>query len=54
VKQLHFPDQPLHWDYLLDKLAKPSYYSFSGAPSGALIQLKCSHFSPKPQNIHPL
>jgi hypothetical protein len=32
VKQMHFPDQPLDWDYLLDKFAKPSWVSFRGAP----------------------
>ena len=32
VKQMHFPEQPLDWGYLLNKFAQPSYYSFSGAP----------------------
>ena len=32
VKQLHFPEQPIDWEYLLDKFVKPSYIFFSGAP----------------------
>ena len=28
VKQMHFPEQPIDWDYLLDKFAQPSYLSF--------------------------
>jgi hypothetical protein len=32
VKQMHFPDQPIDWDHLLDEFVKPSYFSFSGAP----------------------
>jgi hypothetical protein len=32
VKQMHFPEQPIDWDHLLDEFVKPSYYSFSGAP----------------------
>jgi hypothetical protein len=32
VKQIHFPEQPIDWEYLLDKFAQPSQFSFSGAP----------------------
>jgi hypothetical protein len=32
VKQMHFPEQPLDWEYLLDEFVKPSYIFFSGAP----------------------
>jgi hypothetical protein len=32
VKEMHFPEQSIDWGYLLDEFAKPSYYSFSGAP----------------------
>jgi hypothetical protein len=28
VKQMHFPDQPIDWEYLFGKFAKPSYSSF--------------------------
>jgi hypothetical protein len=28
VKQMHFPDQPIDWDYLLDRFALPSCVSF--------------------------
>jgi hypothetical protein len=28
VKQMHFPDQPIDWVYLLDKFALPSRFSF--------------------------
>jgi hypothetical protein len=28
VKQMHFPEQPIDWDHLLDVFAKPSYSSF--------------------------
>jgi hypothetical protein len=31
VKQMHFPEQPIDWGYLLDEFSQPSYYSFSGA-----------------------
>ena len=29
VKQMHFPSQPIDWDYLLDQFALPSRVSFS-------------------------
>ena len=29
VKQMHFPDQPIDWDYLLDQFALPLRVSFS-------------------------
>jgi hypothetical protein len=32
VKQMHFPDQPIDWEYLLDKFAEPSHHSFGGRP----------------------
>jgi hypothetical protein len=32
VKQMHFPEQPIDWEYLLDKFAKPSKCTFSGVP----------------------
>jgi hypothetical protein len=32
VKQIHFPEQPIDWDYLLDEFASNSYVSFPGAP----------------------
>jgi hypothetical protein len=28
VKQLHFPEQPIDWEYLLDKFTQPSRFSF--------------------------
>ena len=28
VRQMHFPDQPIDWVYLLDNFALPSHYSF--------------------------
>jgi hypothetical protein len=28
VKQMHFPEQPIDWEYLLDKFAQPSNVSF--------------------------
>jgi hypothetical protein len=28
VKQMHFPEEPLDWDRLLDKFAQSSYFSF--------------------------
>jgi len=31
VKQMHFPDQPINWVYLLDKFAEPSNRNFNGA-----------------------
>jgi hypothetical protein len=43
VKQMHYPDQPLDWDHLLDKFAKPSLVSFYGAPFQERMQflVKC-------------
>jgi hypothetical protein len=32
VKLMHFPDQSIDWEYLLDKFAEPSPVSFDGAP----------------------
>ena len=32
VKQMHFTEQPINWEYLLDKFAQPSDIPFSGAP----------------------
>ena len=32
VRQMHFPEQLIDWDYLLDKFAQPSSVSISGAP----------------------
>jgi hypothetical protein len=32
MKQLHFPEQPLDWVYLLDLFAEPSNRNFHGAP----------------------
>jgi hypothetical protein len=32
VKQMHFPDQPIDWEYLLNKFAGPSKCSFPGRP----------------------
>jgi hypothetical protein len=29
VKQMHFPEQPIDWDHLLDEFASPSYIPFS-------------------------
>ena len=38
VKQMHFPDQPINWGYLLDKFARHSHYSFDGAPYQERVQ----------------
>jgi hypothetical protein len=32
VNQMHFPDQPIDWEYLLDEFSLPSTFSFSGFP----------------------
>ena len=32
VKQMHFPEQSIDWDHLLDVFAEPSYRNFRGAP----------------------
>jgi hypothetical protein len=31
VKEMHFPSQPIDWEYLLDKFAQPSLYSINHA-----------------------
>jgi hypothetical protein len=31
VKQMHFPEQPLNWEFLLDKFARPSKVSFQSS-----------------------
>jgi hypothetical protein len=31
VKQMHFPEQPIDWDHLLDKFARPAKVVFDGA-----------------------
>jgi hypothetical protein len=31
VRQMHFPEQTIDWEYLLDKFAEPSLVSFDGA-----------------------
>jgi hypothetical protein len=43
VKQMHFPDQPIDWDHLLDEFVKPSFFFFSGAPFQERMQFifKC-------------
>ena len=30
VTKMHFPEQPIDWDYLLDEFAIPSHVSFNG------------------------
>jgi hypothetical protein len=30
VKQMHFTDQPIDWEYLLNKFVQPSHHSFGG------------------------
>jgi hypothetical protein len=32
VKQMHFPEQPIDWEYLLHKFAFPTKHSFGGLP----------------------
>ena len=32
VKQMHFPDQPIDWVYLLEQFALPTQHSFGGLP----------------------
>jgi hypothetical protein len=32
VKQMHFPDQTIDWEYLLDKFSSSSHYSLGGLP----------------------
>jgi hypothetical protein len=32
VKQMHFPEQPIDWVYLLDVFAEPPTHNFNGAP----------------------
>jgi hypothetical protein len=43
VRQIHFPEQPLDWEYLLNKFAQPSSVSISGAPFQERMQFffKC-------------
>jgi hypothetical protein len=38
VRQMHFPDQSIDWEYLLDKFAQPSRVSFYGAPFQVRMQ----------------
>jgi len=30
VKQMHFPDQSIDWDHLIDEFVKPSLFNLSG------------------------
>ena len=41
VKQIHFPDQSIDWEYLLDEFSSPSHehYSFGGLLSQKRMQL---------------
>jgi hypothetical protein len=32
VKQMHYPEQPIDWDYLLNKFVQPLHHSFGGRP----------------------
>jgi len=32
VKQIHFPEQPIDWEYLLNKFVHPTQHSFGGLP----------------------
>jgi hypothetical protein len=32
VKQMHFPEQPIDWEYLLDEFLSSSHHSFGGRP----------------------
>ena len=32
VRQMHFPEQPIDWEYLLDEFVKPSDLTFHGSP----------------------
>ena len=32
AKQIHFPDQPIDWEYLLDEFLSSSHHSFGGRP----------------------
>jgi hypothetical protein len=38
VKQMHFPEQSIDWEYLLDEFASNSNVSFSGAPNQERMQ----------------
>jgi hypothetical protein len=38
VKQIHFPDQPIDWEYLLDEFLSSSHHSFGGRPFQEKIQ----------------
>jgi len=33
VKQMHFPDQTIDWEYLLDKFVQPSQFYLGGPPN---------------------
>jgi hypothetical protein len=43
VKQMHFPEQPIDWDLLLDEFVKPLCFFFNGAPFQEQMQFifKC-------------
>jgi hypothetical protein len=32
VRQMHFPEQPIDWEYLLENFALPTHHSFGGLP----------------------
>jgi hypothetical protein len=38
VRQMYFPEQPLDWEYLLDKFVQPSQISFGGLPKQERLQ----------------
>jgi hypothetical protein len=38
VRQMYFPEQPLDWEYLLDKFFLPSQFSFGGLPNQERLQ----------------
>jgi hypothetical protein len=42
VKQMHFPDQPIDWGYLLDSFMQNFNFSFSGAPLQERMQFLVS------------
>ena len=37
VKLLHFPEQPIHWEYLLLEFLSSSNFPFDGAPFQFLV-----------------
>jgi hypothetical protein len=43
LKEMHFPSQPIDWEYLLEIFAQPSWVSFYGAPFQERMQFlfKC-------------